>query len=108
MLLQIMAVESGLSMFLDVLSNNNSRNRHKRCSLNIKLYPTYLIFSFYLDTFPWPFLYPLTPFMFSFWPQPFCQYVTVLCLYVMPWKISSGTRLLSLIFSCTGVLPLIL
>lgn len=56
MLLQrlVMTVESGLSMFLDILSINVSMNRHKRSSFNIKLYPFYLIFAFYFspDTFP--------------------------------------------------------
>lgn len=51
----LMTAESGLNMFLDILSNNHSRNRHKRSGFNIKLYPFYLIifvfFYFSLDTF---------------------------------------------------------
>ena len=50
----LMTVESGLSMFLDILSNSNSRNRHKRSSFSINLYPSYLIFFAFLF-FPWYF-----------------------------------------------------
>lgn len=46
MLLQaiLITAQSGLNMFLDILSNNGSRNRHKRSNFNIKLCPSYLIF----------------------------------------------------------------
>lgn len=46
----LMTAESGLSMFLTILSNS-SRNRHKRSHFNIKLYLYYLNFFAFLISY---------------------------------------------------------
>lgn len=80
-------------MFLDILSSNHSRNRHKRSSFNIKLYPSYLIIFAFLF-FPWHFsndfsFIPWSPSCFHSGPSLF---INLLHFYVCEFCFTSCSK----------------